>query len=965
MLLCLSLMLVAAHAQEAPPSADDTRPTTATSSELAAAETATVSVVYTGGQGGVGAGRYPFSALRHLQEQAVPLQSVSLSHGALVQGDWALWAPDRRVQSVLDFLAGEGIACGASVPVQALQTETDLTLLPAEDGVSAPLQDALESLQDIGGVEVARVLRRCTSSGGQEAILVGPSEGMPVWSLPRFAFRQVLQIAVEGGGEDTLTMLGIPLQDAARSVAHITAVLAARPGALFVDAGDFVDGASAVRDGSLSLHRPLGFEILARLQPTALAPGPNELIGGPRHLLAEAAAHGLTYTAANWQAADPALALPPFLLREVPLPDNASAERPLRIAFVGMLDPRLNVLIPELRAEGVTITDPIPAVQAVVDHLYAREDAPDAVVLLSVAGGDVLELARRRLQGVDLLAGDRSLATLRILEDTVALRALLPGQKGAPLTLPIDGLGEATLTFSSTPDATQQQQQERYLSGVRIAPLRVPEGLEGDAEATARVTGVRAQVYPPLDVPLLPDLGGGGAADGGVEGLAPMSQAAWSSLVCESVRAAAEADTVYLRELPPIPEVPGPRSALQVMDQLALLDRVQVHAVPGTAYGNLLNKASGLPGLIQCGARTSSDKARGRVIEATRTYRVATTDRTAATHPVGGLLAGVRPTRALDGPGVTPLRDAAGQPATLRAAVLRHLGEVRDSGGGVEAIAPWWAAAPGHMPPMWLLRVRQLSFQASRFQGTEDPAFEAVPETLATSPSSLTLGAAADVALDHSSPTVAADLRLRGAFTSLRIDEETDATESADDLRLSTSLTVPAWTVSLLAEPLRVGPYTEMLFDSELTPTEAEDGSLNPRQADLSLALGLSAPPSSWLVALRLAGFASRDLAQIQTKPTEYGGKLEWATAWKVSPALTWSTLGDLQLYADTPDDDPSDLRFRGLAETRISLPLARWLSIDLYAQGFALQGRHPDNDTLGLSYTLGSALDLIGALEL
>lgn len=65
------------------------------------------------------------------------------------------------------------------------------------------------------------------------------------------------------------------------------------------------------------------------------------------------------------------------------------------------------------------------------------------------------------------------------------------------------------------------------------------------------------------------------------------------------------------------------------------------------------------------------------------------------------------------------------------------------------------------------------------------------------------------------------------------------------------------------------------------------------------------------------------------------------------------------------PDDDASDLRLKFTAETRLSMPMARFLSLDVYAQGFALQGRVPDNDDLGFSWTLGSVLDVSGAFEL
>lgn len=122
-------------------------------------------------------------------------------------------------------------------------------------------------------------------------------------------------------------------------------------------------------------------------------------------------------------------------------------------------------------------------------------------------------------------------------------------------------------------------------------------------------------------------------------------------------------------------------------------------------------------------------------------------------------------------------------------------------------------------------------------------------------------------------------------------------------------------------------PYTELLFDSEFTPIENEDGTVNSRQSDLSLTLGVSARPVGTLTALRIGGFANRDVARLSDKPTEYGGKLEWNTRQAVNTALLWTTLGDIQVFADTSDDDASDLRLRASGETRLSMPLARSVS--------------------------------------
>ena len=175
-------------------------------------------------------------------------------------------------------------------------------------------------------------------------------------------------------------------------------------------------------------------------------------------------------------------------------------------------------------------------------------------------------------------------------------------------------------------------------------------------------------------------------------------------------------------------------------------------------------------------------------------------------------------------------------------------------------------------------------------------------------------------------------------------------------------------TLAALAFPtgasLQWRPYSELLYDSEFSPTVDDTGAVNPRQADLSLAMGLSSTKVGILKNIRVGGFANQDLTLIGEKPTEFGGKTTWETYKKFS-GMTWTTAGDAQVFASTRDDDATDLHLKVTAETRLAMPLARFLSVDLYAQGFALQGRVPTNDDFGFAWTLGSALDLSGAFEL
>ena len=203
-----------------------------------------------------------------------------------------------------------------------------------------------------------------------------------------------------------------------------------------------------------------------------------------------------------------------------------------------------------------------------------------------------------------------------------------------------------------------------------------------------------------------------------------------------------------------------------------------------------------------------------------------------------------------------------------------------------------------------------------------------------------------------------------------------------DDWQLSTT-----WTAAGVLIPptgqVQATPYTELRFDSEYTPLDnplfnqddPDDPAnlglepLLPRQADLSLALGLASRPVGPVRVLRLGGFANRALNQIEEKPTEYGGRLEVEALQSLGPALRWSFVGDLQVFADTPLDDETDLRFRAFGESRLALPLARYLDVALFAQGFALQRRYdPDPSVdlpVGSTWNVGAAVQSTGAFRL
>ncbi len=887
----------------------------------------TVRVVYTGGSGGVGSVKYSFEVLRDLDRlgESAKLEKIQAFHGALAQDEWLLWGEDRSVIALLRALNLEAITCEAPRETATVVTSQDVLVLDGED---APLW-----LAKMPGERRPATWRRCLA-GDASLTLVGPQDApLPDWSLKRWEFRRALEGVVrEGERTDPITIVGRPLQELARNVTAIEGLLAEHPGALYVDAGDLLDGASSVHEGALSLHRPTSLAVATRLRPAALVPGNNELLAGAQAFFDETRASGLHWVATNWSSTNPALDLPRSAVRAVQTSGGT-----VQIAFLGVVDPALQDYIPALATEGVTLADPIATLNAEVDRLRATETPPDVVILLTTASDEVRAQIRRQVRGIDVMIGDPSFATLRVLEDRATLRPLPPGAKGAALTVPMDGIGTLELGFT-----------KGVLSEVRTTPRLVRADAPGDPEVRERVTRVRAEVYPTLDVPLLDN----------PNPTRTLDAATWEALICEAVRRETEADTVLLRALPPPPRQPGPLTEMMVRDQLALLDVIEVHEIPGDRMPDLLDKVYSVAP-VSCGARPGElfPRARGRLLEDGRTYRVVTTDRTRAGSLLDGILKAVESLRPLDQPTWHVLRREDGTPVTLQRAALDGLRALRDARGGTSGLTTHiTTVAPREILPLWLVRLRTLSLTASRYEGVNDEAFASVPETQATAPDSVYLDTGLDLALEHTSGATEWDLRARTDFAMLRY-AGADGEETSDDAIFSTSLGLPrlAWPTQ---GPLRLMPYGELRLDSELTPTEG-----NARQADLSLLAGLSAVKTMNVRGLHLGVFVNEDLST-SGRP-ELGLRGDVQTFHLVGDAMKIMTSADLQLFARGPDDDASDLRLLGEAELKLAFPLAHWLDLAPYAQGFALAGRVPETEHLGLSWTLGVALDASAAFEL
>lgn len=897
-------------------------------------------MIYTGSRKGVAGELNPFAAYRRVSSLYSSEVEIEHRYDLLVQGNWNILpsAPTadgmRELQMFLKRAETE-VSCSKVSELNVWRTNTDHLYSSLET------QHLLELTQALGTPDVAE--HHLCTSGELSALLYGPQqEPLPNWS-GFFEPRRALEILWE---KEQHLFFSQPQQDLSRTVAEIERYRNEVPNALYVDAGNFLDGANTLGVG-LSTYRPVVLSALAHLQPDALLPGYTELLVGASSFLEEVnhieAERGFEfpYLATNWESSDPALDFPDYRLVDLQTEQGVQW-----VAFVGIVDPALHQQIPQLAEEGISITDPVEAVQAVVDQIFSDGHEPDLVVALTTANAKVLEEVRKNMRGVDLLIGDPTLATFRIEERSVHFRNLGFQTKGAPLTLPSDGLSTVDLLIDTG---------SKHLDHLTNQPIMIRADKPLNEELSQKVAELQMQAYPELSSSVLY------TDQSGAEPL--FSDEEWEQMLCEALRRRSSADVVLLREFSKAPPLPGSISGIELSARLALVDELEVHYIPGTQFQRFLDQSYGvLP--VSCGALpgSRSPKARGRSLESDRIYRVVTTDRSRSSSNLDVILNSMKGSKIFDATSTEHLLTEDAEVLGVRQAILEEVTSLSQEHAPEVLSTYLLEESPKEIPPLLLLRVRKLSLAANRFEGMESDLYSAVPETLANTASNINVAVTGDIAFDYSSSLLQSDLRWTSAFSELRTDEQKQ--ELGDDWQLSSALSAPGLSVSM-GESVRWMPYEEIRFDSEYTPIELEDGSINPLQSDLSLTLGVRMSPWRTFRSVRVGLLANRDMRQLEEKPTELGAKLQWESKKSINSSLIWTSSGDLQWYGTTPDDDISDLSYRFYGESKLSVPLSRSLAISIFTQGLGIKGRVPETDELGFAWNVGGSLDLFGAFEL
>jgi len=880
-----------------------------------------VSLVYSGGFRGFA----PPLPRFELQARLAPafadagreVTDVSVISGLIAQDDLELWPDDGLAESALAFAESPDRTCDGGALLTTWRTPTERFLPgPVGDGFApdVPVPDAREEL---------RRYHRCEGGGVTVTALVEPHAPPPD---ERRLDAPNLRLGMRWTTADgTYVQLSHPRREAARRIGTIRRTVAASPGAMYADAGDFLEP-GPVDDPLWREARTLGFDVLESLEPVALVPGAAELALGPQALADEANQRGLPYVATNWRRDEGEDWFPRVVRHEFVLDGEA-----IEVALLGVTDPAQVAWLPPSATEGLTLLDPLEAVAEVVDAMAG--DRPDLVVLLTNPTPELLQDLRRRLYGVDALLGDPSAATYRVESQRTELRVIGGAFKAAPITLPLDGIAVASVGLGGSD------------SGVTVRPIEVSSTAPADRYLTGLLTDLHLRRAHFGAAPLLPP-------DAPLSGV---SEERWEKLVCEALIDRTGADAAYLDGLPYHLPSPGPLTEGQIAQRLDGEHLVEVHRVDGDRLRRFLLSVEGKTA-IGCGA--AGLRVAGRFIDPLRTYRIATTERTRR-GPLGPLLNDGTSPWVGHRPSFKQVRTSEG-PLRLADAVIDTL-----QGAGDGDLDAWMARNASTLRPQVLLNIYRLGLRVTRFEGARTDAYEQVPETLINSPSSFTLGGEIDVALELSSKAFLGDVRGRASYERFVIDG-LPPQETADDWIVSTSLEAP-----ILGPPpvgwLTVRPFVEAALDSEFTPGTTDDGTVLPRQADLSAFGGIAFGRGPWLRTFRFGPFLNRDLGRLTDKGTEYG--LRWTgTTFHLIPPMSFlniTTAWDVIVFGDTPQDDAADLRLRMFGEVRASFRLLRFLRLGVFAQGLLVQGRVAETSRPAGSLTLGAAFDLAAAIRL
>lgn len=897
-----------------------------------------VQLLMTGHINGVGSEQYYFPQFKEWETLLFDHQVESRSdHTTLIQQDWVIVGGE-NFPIVYEMLKeGKTPVCNPSGEHTTVEMTSQLLVYDV-------LPPALKSTKSIALNPKKTPVWTCTTDIGEFDVLYTGNEKsppMPSWAVEKFEFRPTRYLQIDGM---PVQMVGLPLQELSRMLSYIDDMEG-----IYVDAGGFVDGFSSVLDGQLSKHRVYEFEWLDNLNPFVLGVGKSELIAGVDHFVQEVSTFDLPYIATN--LVPPTEQDAPFPLYKV-LEVEEDSGGVHTIVFLSVLDPSWQEQVPQLTVEGWTITEPNQALTTVLEDYETQYGRPDSVVVLSTASSNVLQNIRQNGPNIDLLLGDGSLATHRVQQTHTVFNTVGQLEKAAPVTLPMDGLQVLDVTVGNG------QMVELHHKTIDVLDTFQSDETIQNQIMLNRFSDYLIQNQPRLSME-------------SIQWNEQLSEPQWEKLLCGILLEQTGADTVFLDGFMP-PKGIGTLTEKHISDALAVDDIVEIHRIPGKNFNRFLDQSIHSTSTA-CGVTpgTKTPKPRGVSTDSAVVYTIATTDQVRMRKNLGLLFQAHQSRKWLDAPSQEVVLNKMGQPYSLRRMVLDAV-QIESKETGIPfptmfSDTHFMNMAETVQSKRWWLRFNDVGFTMDSFESPQIEELASVPESMLNNPSSASYGMNMDMSLEYIAPKYKSTFRTQSQYAALfaTVDgfEELQKQETGDDVRLSStwSYTAKDWSLGEVS----IMPFGEVLLDSEWTPIELEDGTLATKQSDLSMTLGISTKPWRSIKSIKVGGLVNRDLAQLDAKPNEFAGSLQFTTKKSFSQALLWGNEGTVFLYGNTPDDDASDLRFRSSGKSKLTMPVSSNLGISLYATGLLVKGRSELNDVWGYGWNLGASIDVLGTFSL
>lgn len=754
-----------------------------------------------------------------------------------------------------------------------------------------------------------------------------------LWEV-RFVFEAVATPA--GGAPRQLVSVGRPLHDGVRRVPAIEALVAEAPErTLVLAAGEDVEDFSFVETGRPDRQRPHTWASFRQLGLAGLAPGAAEAAFGLEHLAGEAAEAGVSVLAANVGGEH---SLAPARLVEV-------GER--AVLLVGVVDPGMD---PLARQRGFDEHPLLPPAQAVCDAVAEARQSLGRRPDLVVAFGVLPAAERARLTAecgeVDLLLADfedRGLAEVPV--QTAVVAPALRARDRHPLVVAPAGatrLGVVDVAFGA---------DGRLAAHSRAVPVYATAA--PDEGLLRRVQATRQAAYAPAQVPLLPDLGAGIAADPALRArfeedpmvrraaragasLPPRITAGlWRQLVTNTLMSVYDAELVLMPALPVPWPLEGSISRLEALADLNVPDEVVVVYLSAAQVAGLAASPA-LGELVTAGFDPSVPAVRGRALDARERYRVVTTDALREDPRFAELLAGAA--------------EDEGPPAKVREVVIDALAA---RSGEPERLLALLRPAGTDLASRWVVDAREVAVEASLYSVLgEQAAYGQVRETRVTTAAHRLVGSRGAFSVSREAASLDWVNSLRWAFAKAYYLEGDDQ-ETADDLVISSELRLQALSIGGRDSGV---PFVGGAWLTEFTPTEnPETGEENPRKKRVEGALGLL-----WkgevLAAARIAAVVAHDFAEEEPDPqVGFLGVLQIRQP--LGPVLLGLDLEARYYLPGVGLDSPSALGTILAARAGLDVPVLAGVAVGIFADLFGYRGQHETTGDPGASLVSGFAL--------